>query len=74
MSKSLSPDVVNGRRKFLVGAGAASAATVGAVAAMAVAPASNLAVAPEQTLDTDKKPNGYHASEHVNHYYKTAAL
>lgn len=74
MSKSLSSNVVGGRRKFLVGAGAASAATVGAVAAMAVAPASNLAQAPEQTLETDKKPSGYQASAHVNHYYKTAAL
>jgi hypothetical protein len=74
MPKSLSPDVMNGRRKFLVGAGAASAATVGAVAAMAVTPASNLAQAPEQLPAADKKPSGYHASEHVNHYYKTAAL
>jgi hypothetical protein len=61
------------RRNFILGAGAASAATVGAVAAMAVAPATQLAQA-QPSAEPAEKATGYQASEHVNHYYKTAAL
>jgi secreted PhoX family phosphatase len=74
MKKQAAADAIATRRKFLLGAGAASAATVGAVAAMAVAPAANLAQATDDLPQADAKPVGYQATAHVSHYYKTAAL
>ena len=57
------------RRNFLLAVGAGGAAGAAAIAAKAVPQAQPAAVA------TDKrKSKGYHASEHVLNYYRTAKV
>ena len=55
------------RRSFLLGASAAGAATAAAIKAK---PAGK---APAQGTQKGAL-RGYHASEHVNHYYRTAKI
>jgi len=56
------------RRKFLLAAGAGSAATVAAIAAKTVPQG-------EKTADAGaKKRKGYQLTEHVRRYYETAKV
>lgn len=55
------------RRKFLVAAGAGGVATAAAIVAKNPPPA--------QSADKSKRATrGYHASEHVNNYYRTTKV
>lgn len=55
------------RRSFLLAAGAGGAATAAAIVAKSAPQA------PSMLRSHDKRATrGYHASEHVNHYYRTA--
>jgi hypothetical protein len=55
------------RRKFLVAAGAGSVATAAAIVAKNAPPT--------QSTDKSKRATrGYHASEHVNNYYRTTKV
>jgi hypothetical protein len=55
------------RRKFLLSAGAAGAATAAAVLAAKPHPA--------KSLDEKKRASrGYHATEHINNYYRTTQV
>lgn len=56
------------RRNFLLAAGAGSAAAAAAIAAKALPQA-------QPAASTDKKKTrGYHVSEHINNYYRTAKV
>jgi hypothetical protein len=56
------------RRNFLLAAGAGGVATAAAMAAKNVPQA-------QPALGHGKRATrGYHASEHVNHYYRTAKI
>ena len=56
------------RRNFLLSVGAGGAATAAALAAK------NLAQARPVPGQGKRATRGYHASEHVNHYYRTAKI
>jgi hypothetical protein len=57
------------RRKFLLAVGAGGAVTAAAIVAK------NAARVQPAARDADKRATrGYHASEHVNHYYRTAKV
>ena len=57
------------RRNFLLAAGAGGAATAAAIVAK------NAPQAQPASRNPDKRATrGYQASEHVNHYYRTAKL
>ena len=54
------------RRNFLLAAGAGGAATAAAIVAK---------TAPSTSTDKNKRDTrGYHASEHVNNYYRTTKV
>jgi len=57
------------RRKFLLAAGAGSAATVAAIAAKTVPQAGTAAPA-----GGDRKRKGYQLTEHVRRYYETTKV
>ncbi|MCL4798210.1 MAG: formate dehydrogenase [Burkholderiales bacterium] len=57
------------RRKFLLAAGAGSAATVAAIAAKTVPQAQDAAAGAG-----DKKRKGYQLTEHVRRYYETTKV
>ena len=55
------------RRKFLLAAGAGGVATAAAIVGKNSAPS--------QSSDKNKRATrGYHASEHINNYYRTAKV
>ncbi len=56
------------RRNFLLAVGAGGAASAAVIVASKPAPV-------QPTKDTDKRATrGYHASEHVNNYYRTTKV
>ena len=71
LKRNVSPGSVATRRKFLLGAGAA---TTGAAAVILTAGQTPLE--PELTAkpDTQGKGGGYHVTEHVKHYYRTTLV
>jgi nitrous oxide reductase len=58
------------RRKFLLTVGAGSAATAAAVVAVR---GTNAPTSPASKKDK-RATRGYHATEHVNNYYRTAKV
>jgi hypothetical protein len=56
------------RRNFLLAVGAGGAATAAAIAAK------NVPQARPVSGQGKRATRGYHASEHVNHYYRTAKI
>jgi hypothetical protein len=56
------------RRNFLLAVGASGAATAAAIAAKSMPQAQPV------SGQGKRATRGYHASEHVNHYYRTAKL
>jgi hypothetical protein len=69
MDKDKTKAVDRARRGFLRAAGGAGA--LGALAAAGQAPAAAPAVVPEPAADP-AKPAGYHETEHIRQYYRTA--
>jgi hypothetical protein len=59
------------RRKFLLGAGAA---TTGAAAVILTAGQAPTEPALSAKPDTNGKGGGYHVTEHVKHYYRTTLV
>jgi hypothetical protein len=59
------------RRKFLLGAGAA---TTGAAAVILTAGQTPIEPALTAKPDTQGKGGGYHVTEHVKHYYRTTLV
>ena len=57
------------RRNFLFAVGAGGAASAAAIVAKTVPQAQ-----PAVTGDDKKKTRGYHASEHIRNYYRTAKV
>jgi shikimate 5-dehydrogenase len=55
------------RRNFLLAVGAGGAATAAAVVA-------NKSAAPEMSGKGKRATRGYHATEHVNNYYRTTKV
>jgi hypothetical protein len=67
LKRNTAPAAVATRRKFLLGAGAA---TTGAAAVILTA-----GQAPTEPAMTAKgKGGGYHVTEHVKHYYRTTLV
>ena len=58
-----------GRRNFLKGA-----ALAGGAVTMAAAAGASAAVTEVQQPDADASANGYHETDHIRTYYKTAAM
>ncbi len=56
------------RRSFLLAVGASGAATAAAIVAK------NVPQEPPVSGRGKRATRGYHASEHVNHYYRTAKI
>jgi hypothetical protein len=56
------------RRNFLLAVGAGGAATAAAIVAK------NVAQAPAASGQGTRATRGYHASEHVNNYYRTTKV
>jgi hypothetical protein len=57
------------RRNFLLAAGAGGAAAAAAIAAKTLPQTQ-----PAANADDKKKTRGYHVSEHINNYYRTAKV
>jgi hypothetical protein len=69
MDKDKTKAVDRARRGFLRAAGGAGA--LGALAAAGQAPAATPAAVPEPAAEP-AKPAGYHETEHIRQYYRTA--
>jgi hypothetical protein len=71
MKTTKTTKAIAGRRGFLLGAGAASAAGAAVIATKGTLPAAPEAPAPQMHA---KGGGGYHVTEHVRHYYKTTMI
>jgi hypothetical protein len=63
-------DTTAARRRFLVGAGAAGAAGAAAV----VAARTGTELPSPQLAKAGEDARGYHVTEHINNYYRTAKV
>jgi hypothetical protein len=63
-------DTTAARRRFLVGAGAAGAAG----AAVIVAARTGTELPSPQVAKSGEDSRGYHVTEHINNYYRTAKV
>lgn len=71
IKRDSNPVTVATRRKFLLGAGAATTGAAAVILTAGQAPAEpTLTVKP----DTKGKGGGYHVTEHVKHYYRTTLV
>jgi bifunctional ADP-heptose synthase (sugar kinase/adenylyltransferase) len=71
LKRDSNPASVATRRKFLLGAGAA---TTGAAAVILTAGQTPTEPALTAKPDTKGKGGGYHVTEHVKHYYRTTLV